>query len=52
LNLFELAIAVAIGPLGLNSGAAQATVVGVLVELPVMRSVVAFDNRTRDRVSK
>lgn len=34
-------------PFGLNSGAALATVVGVLVEVPVMLSLVAFANRTR-----
>lgn len=47
-NFFELAVAVAIGLFGLNSGAALATVVGVLVEVPVMLSLVAFANRTRD----
>jgi len=46
-NFFELAVAVAIGLFGLNSGAALATVVGVLVEVPVMLSIVAFANRTR-----
>jgi ACR3 family arsenite transporter len=44
---FELAVAVAISLFGLNSGAALATVVGVLVEVPVMLSLVAFANRTR-----
>ncbi|OWJ80914.1 MULTISPECIES: ACR3 family arsenite efflux transporter [Paracoccaceae] len=48
-NFFELAVAVAIGLFGLNSGAALATVVGVLVEVPVMLTLVAFANRTRDR---
>ena len=48
-NFFELAVAVAIGLFGLNSGAALATVVGVLVEVPVMLSLVAFANRTRAR---
>jgi ACR3 family arsenite efflux pump ArsB len=48
-NFFELAVAVAIGLFGLNSGAALATVVGVLVEVPVMLSLVALANRTRDR---
>ena len=48
-NFFELAVAVAIGLFGLNSGAALATVVGVLVEVPVMLSLVAFANRTRER---
>ena len=46
-NFFELAVAVAISLYGLNSGAALATVVGVLVEVPVMLSLVAFANRTR-----
>lgn len=48
-NFFEMAVAVAIGLFGLNSGAALATVVGVLVEVPVMLSLVAFANRTRAR---
>ncbi|MAN15024.1 MAG: arsenical-resistance protein [Dinoroseobacter sp.] len=48
-NFFELAVAVAISLFGLNSGAALATVVGVLVEVPVMLSLVAFANRTRAR---
>ncbi|UWQ96531.1 ACR3 family arsenite efflux transporter [Rhodobacteraceae bacterium M385] len=48
-NFFELAVAVAISLFGLNSGAALATVVGVLVEVPVMLSLVAFANRTRSR---
>ncbi|OZB18543.1 MAG: arsenical-resistance protein, partial [Hyphomonas sp. 34-62-18] len=47
-NFFELAVAVAISLFGLNSGAALATVVGVLVEVPVMLTLVAFANRTRD----
>jgi len=46
-NFFELAVAVAISLFGLNSGAALATVVGVLVEVPVMLSLVAFANKTR-----
>lgn len=47
-NFFELAVAVAIGLFGLNSGAALVTVVGVLVEVPVMLSLVAASNRTRE----
>jgi len=46
-NFFELAVAVAISLFGLQSGAALATVVGVLVEVPVMLSLVAVANRTR-----
>jgi ACR3 family arsenite transporter len=46
-NFFELAVAVAISLFGLHSGAALATVVGVLVEVPVMLSLVALINRTR-----
>ena len=45
-NFFELAVAVAISLFGLQSGAALATVVGVLVEVPVMLSLVALINRT------
>ena len=45
-NFFELAVAVSISLFGLNSGAALATVVGVLVEVPVMLSLVAIANRT------
>jgi ACR3 family arsenite transporter len=45
-NFFELAVAVAISLYGLGSGAALATVVGVLIEVPVMLSLVAFANRT------
>ena len=48
-NFFELAVAVAIGLFGLTSGAALATVVGVLVEVPVMLSLVALANRSRGR---
>ncbi|MEL6189678.1 MAG: ACR3 family arsenite efflux transporter, partial [Myxococcota bacterium] len=47
-NFFELAVAVAISLFGLSSGAALATVVGVLIEVPVMLSLVALANRTRD----
>lgn len=46
-NFFELAVAAAISLFGLNSGAALATVVGVLVEVPVMLTVVALVKRTR-----
>jgi ACR3 family arsenite transporter len=46
-NFFELAVAVAISLFGLESGAALATVVGVLIEVPVMLSLVAFANRTK-----
>ena len=46
-NFFEMAVAVAIGLFGLNSIAALVTVVGVLVEVPVMLSLVWFANRTR-----
>jgi ACR3 family arsenite transporter len=46
-NFFELAVAVAISLFGLNSGAALATVVGVLVEVPVMLSLVAMLNKWR-----
>lgn len=48
-NFFELAVATAIALYGPGSGAALATVVGVLVEVPVMLSVCAICNRTRDR---
>lgn len=47
-NFFELAVATAIVLFGLNSGAALATVVGVLVEVPVMLLLVGIANRTRD----
>ena len=50
-NFFELAVAVAISLFGLNSGAALATVVGVLVEVPVMLSLVAMVNAWRPRVA-
>jgi arsenite transporter len=46
-NFFELAVAVAISLFGLHSGAALATVVGVLVEVPVMLSLVYIANRTQ-----
>jgi len=46
-NFVELAVATAIALFGLASGAARATVVGVLVEVPVMLSVCAACNRTR-----
>lgn len=48
-NFFELAVAVAISLFGLNSGAALATVVGVLVEVPVMLSLVAMVNARRPK---
>ncbi len=47
-NFFELAVAAAISLFGFQSGAALATVVGVLIEVPVMLSVVRIVNRTRD----
>ncbi|KUL94051.1 arsenic transporter [Bosea sp. WAO] len=46
-NFFELAVAAAVSLFGFNSGAALATVVGVLVEVPVMLSVVWIVNRSR-----
>ena len=46
-NFFELAVATAISLFGFSSGAALATVVGVLVEVPVMLSVVKIVNGTR-----
>ncbi len=51
-NFFELAVASAISLFGLKSGAALATVVGVLVEVPVMLSVVAIAKRTREWYEK
>ena len=51
-NFFELAVAVAITLFGAGSGAALATVVGVLVEVPVMLSVCSFCNRTRHWFAK
>jgi ACR3 family arsenite transporter len=50
-NFFELAVAVAISLFGLESGAALATVVGVLVEVPVMLSLVALVNAWRPRTA-
>ena len=50
-NFFELAVAVAISLFGLNSGAALATVVGVLVEVPVMLTLVAIVNAWKPRTS-
>ncbi|MDZ7813800.1 MAG: ACR3 family arsenite efflux transporter [Ideonella sp.] len=50
-NFFELAVAVAISLFGLNSGAALATVVGVLVEVPVMLSLVAIVNAWKPRAN-
>lgn len=47
-NFFELAVAAAISLFGFNSGAALATVVGVLIEVPVMLSVVWIVNRSKD----
>ena len=47
-NFFELAVATAIGLFGFQSGAALATVVGVLVEVPLMLSVVRIVNRTKN----
>ena len=47
-NFFELAVAAAISLFGLNSGAALATVVGVLIEVPVMLSVVKIVNASKD----
>lgn len=46
-NFFELAVAAAISLFGLNSGAALATVVGVLIEVPVMLTVVSIVNRSK-----
>jgi ACR3 family arsenite transporter len=47
-NFFELAVATAIALFGFHSGAALATVVGVLIEVPVMLSVVAIVNRSKN----
>jgi len=46
-NFFELAVAAAISLFGFESGAALATVVGVLIEVPVMLSVVKIVNRSQ-----
>ena len=46
-NFFELAVAVAVSVFGLKSAAALATIVGVLVEVPVMLTLVAIANKTR-----
>ena len=46
-NFFELAVAVAISLFGLRSGAAVVTVVGVLVEVPLMLALVRIANRTK-----
>ncbi len=51
-NFFELAVAVAISLFGLNSGAALATVVGVLVEVPAMLWLVSIANKTSHRFVK
>ncbi len=48
-NFFELAVAAAIALFGMQSGAALATVVGVLVEVPLMLALVKIANKTRDR---
>jgi len=48
-NFFELAVAAAIALFGLQSGAALATVVGVLVEVPLMLALVKIANNTRDK---
>lgn len=48
-NFFELAVAVAISLFGVTSGAALATIVGVLVEVPVMLALVRYANRTRNQ---
>jgi ACR3 family arsenite transporter len=48
-NFFELAVATAIALFGLKSGAALATVVGVLVEVPVMLTLVKIANKTKHK---
>ena len=51
-NFFELSVAVAIVLFGMNSGATLVTVVGVLVEVPVMLTLVKFANKTRNKFSQ
>jgi ACR3 family arsenite transporter len=51
-NFFELAVATAISLFGFNSGAALATVVGVLIEVPVMLAVVKIVNSSKDWYEK
>ena len=51
-NFFELAVAVAISLFGIQSGAALATVVGVLIEVPIMLSLVKFANNHRYETSE
>lgn len=48
-NFFELAVAVAVSLFGVNSGAALATIVGVLVEVPVMLTLVKIANATKSK---
>lgn len=50
-NFFELAVAVAIALFGLQSGAALVTVVGVLIEVPIMLSLVRYANKNRYRLT-
>lgn len=51
-NFFELAVAVAVSLFGVNSGAALATIVGVLVEVPVMLTLVKIANATKVKFKK